>query len=264
VSRLAIVLSVSGAAACAPKTLKLPSGPSTPIADSASIVQEAFGHCATIRSLTLEIGLSGKVGKTRLRGRLQAGFRQPDAIRLEAVAPFGAPFFILAGSDDKSSLLLARDERVLSGAKPAEVIGALTGLDLSPADLRAWLVGCPAPTIGVKGARAFGDQWAAIDLANGTVAWLQRTDRWRLAAATADDLSIEFHDHAGSQPQRLRIRHDGTNSTPAVDARLALSQVETNVDLPAEAFTVNVPPSAVPITVEELRQSGPLRNAQRE
>src|SRR4029450_6063316 len=131
--------------------------------DSSAIVQEAFGHCGAVRSLTLEIGFSGKVGTTRLRGRLHAGFRAPDAIRLEAVAPFGAPFFILAGSDDKATLLLPRDERVLSGAKPGSVIDALTGLDVSPGDLRAWLVGCAAPAAEVKGARAFGDAWVAID-----------------------------------------------------------------------------------------------------
>ncbi len=259
-----LVWAVCAAAACAPKTLKLPEGPSTPLADSSSIVHEAFGHCSNVHSLTVEIGLSGKVGKTRLRGRLHAGFREPDAIRLEAVAPFGAPFFILAGSDDKATLILPRDERLLTDAKPSQVIGALTGLDLSPADLRAWLVGCPGPVVDVKGAHAFGDQWTAIDLADDRVAWVQRTDRWRLAAATTRQLSVEFLEHAGAQPQRVRIRHEASGSTPAVDARLAVSQVETNVDLPAAAFTVNVPPNAVPITVEELRQSGPLRDAQPE
>jgi outer membrane biogenesis lipoprotein LolB len=249
-------------AACAPKTLKLPDGPSTPLDDPSAIVQEAFGHCGALRSLTLEIGLSGKVGTIRLRGRLQAGFRAPDAIRLEAVAPFGAPFFILAGSDGKATLLLPRDDRVLTDAKPAAVIDALAGLDLSPADLRAWLAGCPGPAIDVKGARAYGRQWAAIDTADGRVAWVRRMDRWRLAAATADRLSIEFADHVGTQPQRVRIRTDAIASAPAVDARLALSQVETNVELSAAAFTVNVPQKAVPITLEELRASGPLRETQ--
>jgi outer membrane biogenesis lipoprotein LolB len=252
------------AAGCAPKTLTLPNGPSTPITDPSPIVHEAVEHCEHVRSLTLEIGLSGKVGTTKLRGRLQAGFRAPDAIRLEAVAPFGAPFFILAGSDDKATLVLPRDQRVLSGAKPGSVIDALTGLDVSPADLRAWLVGCVAPAADVKGARAFGDAWVAIDMSDGSVAWAQRTDQWRLAAATSGALSIEFHDYIGTQPQRIRIRQDATASRLAVDARLALSQVETNVELPEAAFTVNVPSNAVPLTVEELRQAGPLRDTQPE
>jgi outer membrane biogenesis lipoprotein LolB len=258
--RLGVFGTVAVLAGCAPKTLTLPTGPSTPISDPSAIVRDAVDHCKDVRSLTLEIGLSGKVGKTKLRGRLQAGFRAPDAIRLEAVAPFGAPFFILAGSDDKATLLLPRDERVLSGAKPGAVIDALTGLDVSPADLRAWLVGCAGPAAAAKGARAFGDAWVAIDMSDGSVAWAQRTDQWRLAAATSGALSIEFHDYMGTQPQRIRIRHEATGSRLAVDARLALSQVETNVELPEAAFTVNVPSNAVPITVDELRASGPLRD----
>ena len=39
---------------------------------------------------------------------------------------------------------------------------------------------------------------------------------------------------------------------------LKLSQVETNVPLDADAFRVRIPPDAQPITIEELRRSGPL------
>ena len=81
-----------------------------------------------------------------------------------------------------------------------------------------------------------------------------------MAALNQGRLSVEFADYAGTQPQRIRIRHDASGIAPAVDARLALSQVETNVELPAAAFTVIVPSNAAPITVDELRASGPLRD----
>jgi hypothetical protein len=45
-----------------------------------------------------------------------------------------------------------------------------------------------------------------------------------------------------------------------VDITLALSQVDVNVPVPDEAFTVNVPPDAAPLTLEELRQAGPMRD----
>jgi hypothetical protein len=38
-----------------------------------------------------------------------------------------------------------------------------------------------------------------------------------------------------------------------------ISQLEANVDLDAAAFRVDVPPDAKPLTLDELRQSGPLR-----
>ena len=43
-----------------------------------------------------------------------------------------------------------------------------------------------------------------------------------------------------------------------VDLTATLSQIETNKDLEDAAFTVNVPPGAEPITLDELRDSGPL------
>ena len=43
-----------------------------------------------------------------------------------------------------------------------------------------------------------------------------------------------------------------------VDLTVGLSQIETNKDLEDAAFTVNVPGDADPITVDELRESGPL------
>jgi outer membrane biogenesis lipoprotein LolB len=245
----------------APKSLQLPGGASTPLADPSPVIHEALGHCTHLQSLTLEIGLSGKVGRTSLRGRLQAGFEAPSAIRLEAVAPFGAPFFILAGSEAKATLLLPRDNSVLADARPAAVLEALTGLELSPADLRAWLAGCPAVPVGVQAARSYGADWVAIDVGPGRVAWLRRTDRWRLAATADDALSIEFAGHEGVQPTRVRIWRAPTDTSVGVDARLALSQVEMNVTLPSEAFAVSVPPTATPITLEDLRSSGPLREA---
>ncbi len=246
---------------CAPKSLELPGGGSTPLADPSPVIHEALAHCTNLQSLTLEIGLSGKVGRTRLRGRLQAGFAAPDAIRLEAVAPFGAPFFILAGSEAKATLLLPRDDRVLVDARPAAVLEALAGLDLSPADLRAWLAGCPAAALNVQAARSFGDDWVAIDIGPRRVAWLHRTDRWRLAAMAEDGLSVELANHEGVQPTRVRIRRVATGTSSEVDARLAVSQVEMNVTLPSEAFAVKVPSTATPITLEDLRSSGPLRDA---
>ena len=44
----------------------------------------------------------------------------------------------------------------------------------------------------------------------------------------------------------------------AFNLRMVLSQVESNVTLDAAVFRVRIPATARPITVEELRQSGPL------
>jgi outer membrane lipoprotein-sorting protein len=49
------------------------------------------------------------------------------------------------------------------------------------------------------------------------------------------------------------------SKTVSVDMTATIAQLEANVDLPAAAFRVDVPSDAVPMTLEELRATGPLR-----
>mgnify|MGYP003346975584 CR=1 FL=1 len=47
------------------------------------------------------------------------------------------------------------------------------------------------------------------------------------------------------------------------DLRLDLSQVDVDVPIDAEAFRVRVPPSTTPMSLADLRESGPLAAADR-
>ncbi|HEY8535845.1 MAG TPA: hypothetical protein VIL25_05330 [Vicinamibacterales bacterium] len=220
-----------------------------------------LGHCAGVRTVTGEVGLSGRVGRERLRGRLLVGLAEPASVRIEAVAPFGAPYFLLAGRDGVAALLFPRENHVLPDAPVSAILEALAGLDVRAADLRAWLAGCPGSEPQPATARAYGDSWAAVDLADAGTAWLRRLDRgWRLVAVTGTALRVEFDGHAGVQPLEIRIGRASPEASPPLDVRLALRQVEINADVPAEAFSIDIPADAIAITLDELRRSGPLRD----
>jgi outer membrane biogenesis lipoprotein LolB len=257
--RAAALALAAATAACTQGPLQLPSGASTPLSDTNFILQDALGHCAGIHSLTAEIGLSGKVGETKLRGHLQAGFARPSSVRLEAVAPFGAPFFVLAGTGDRATLWLPRDGRVLRDTAAAEIVEALAGFAATPDDLAAWIAGCPAPKFEGRDGRAFGERWTQI-VSGSRTAWFHQTDRWRLAAVEQDGLTVEFSNYAGDRPRRVRIHRAASADRGALDVGLAISQVETNVALGQEAFAVDVKGDSTPMTLDELRQSGPLRD----
>jgi hypothetical protein len=47
-----------------------------------------------------------------------------------------------------------------------------------------------------------------------------------------------------------------------VDLTATLTQIEVNRDVDPAAFTVDVPASASPLTIEELRDAGPLGERQ--
>jgi outer membrane lipoprotein-sorting protein len=250
------------AGACgAPARLTLPAGPGTPLENGQAIAESLFGHCRDLRTLTAEIRLSGRAGREKLRGKLIAGFRAPGALRLEAVAPFGQPVFILAAAPGRSTMLLPRDNRVLRDASPDAILEALAGVSLAPDDLLALVAGCPGLSPRVREATRRGPEWAAFAIDDRTAYAREREGTWHLAAVVLPALTAEYSAFDGRQPSTVRLIENAAEARPGrVDVTLALSQVEVNAAVPDEAFTVNVPPDAAPLTLEELRQAGPMRD----
>ena len=210
-----------------------------------------------MRTLTAELALSGRAGRQKLRGRVVAGFARPASMRLEGVAPFGPPAFILASRPEMTVLLLPRESRVLRGARAEDILGALTGVTFAPADLLAILTGCVVPAPQSTAGRLHGNGWASIDLMGGATLYLQRRgNAWQLRAAKRTGWQIEYPAWSGPFPLSVRLQADDV--ALMVDLTAAISQVETNVDLDEKAFTVTVPSDAEAIPLEELRQNGPL------
>ena len=215
--------------------------------------------------MTAELGLTGRAGDQRLRARVIAGFERPSAMRLEAVAA-GQVMFILAVPNQNATLLLPRDNQVLRNQRPEDILAALTGVNLGPADLQAILTGCVLPNARATGGRLYARDWASIELGSpavlsakaGSTIFLQRQQGgWRLRAARRSGWRIDYPEWQGQFPASVRLLSE-MQPTP-VDLTATISQLDTNVDLGAEAFAVNIPPGASPVTLDELRRSGPLR-----
>jgi hypothetical protein len=243
---------------CAARSLTLPSDPGTPLPDFAQIHAQLSSACAGVRTLTAELGLSGRAGDERLSGRIIAGFERPSSMRLEGVPPFGAALFILVARGNAATLLLPRASGIVRGARPEEILGALTGVALAPADLQAILTGCvmpaPTPTLG----RLHANGAASIDLTGGATIYLRRVaDRWQVRAARRDGWQIEYPAFQGSFPQSVRLQ--STSPDARVDLTATINQRETNTDLDPAAFTVVESGDERPVSIEELRQTGPLR-----
>jgi hypothetical protein len=238
--------------------LTLPSGAGAPLANGPAIAATLFARCRDLRTLTAEIRLSGRAGREKLRGKLIAGFRAPGALRLEAVAPFGQPVFILAAAPGHSTMLLPRDNRVLRGASPDTILDALAGVSLPPDDLFALVAGCPSLAPDVGEATRYGDDWASFAVADRKAYVRQRDGAWHLAAIVLPAMTAEYPAIDDRQPSTVRLVENG--ATGRVDVTLKLAQVETNLAVPDEAFTVKVPPDAAPLTLDELRQAGPMRD----
>ena len=261
---VAVVAVVS--ASCAAPLMKLPAGPGAPALDITDILAQATRACRGIRTFTAEIAVSGSVGAGRTRGRLAAGLAAPASARLEAVAPFGEPLFIFAATGNDATLLLPRDRRVLEHGPPDEVLEAIAGVPLGAADLRATLTGCTTGEADPGTARQLGDLWRVAAVGAGHDAYLHRDSAsapWRLvasvlhAAGAQRGWRAEYRDFQNDLPRTVRLRSESAPPS-GFDLQLVLSQVEINVTLGPDVFRVQIPASTDPITLQELKEAGPL------
>jgi hypothetical protein len=260
VKRAVLVVALCGASCGAP-LMKLPAGPGAPAPDAVEALTDATAACRGIRTLTAEVAASGKVDGQRFRVRLTTGVAAPGSARVVAVAPFGPPIFILvADNDDATTLLLPRDDRVLRQGRSAEVLDAVAGVPMSAADLRLVLTGCASQILRPDGV-ALGADWRMIDEGGGAALYLHRAGSaqpWQLVAVVRPPWRVEYRDHLNGLPRSMRITSvRAEQGAGSFDLTLALSQVETNIALGAEVFKVDVPRTAQPITLEELRHARP-------
>jgi hypothetical protein len=250
---LSILLITIGAAACGQPRVTLPVGAGTPAPDFAAAYAQSRASCEGVRVLQAELGLSGRAGGQRMRGRVIAGL-VPGALRLEGVAPFGAPVFILVADGSRGTLLLTRERRVVADAAPEEILNAIIGIRLGPDDLRAMLTGCVTASADANRARAYGADWIAVDLTGGGTIYLRRLGTvWRIVAGRYAGLEIDYPQMEDGRPSRVVLRGAG------LSLALAVTQVEINGDLPREQLVaLKIPDGVAPLSIEQLREAGPL------
>jgi len=256
----AALLAIVGTAGCARNPPALPTGASTPFSDFAAPFAQATDHCRTVRTFAGVLELSGHVGQSGIpRTRIEAGFADQDQIRLEARAPFGRSVFVLvARQADEATLVLPRDKRVLSGAPTDAIVEALTGVRLGARDLRALVTGC-GPGLGEpNGARMYEGGWLAVD-AEGRTFWLRQiAGTWRVVGAVRGGIEVRYDQYQGDRPAVVRLRTTAAASGGGSNLTLRVSDVDINVTLGSDVFQVEIPIDAAPLTLEELRRSGPL------
>lgn len=251
-----LAFGLSGAASCARPVFVLPTGAGVPAPEARAAWTSASAACRDVRTLTAELQLSGRAGASgKIKGRAIAGLTAIGQVRLEMPAPFGRAIFILAGSADRATLV-TRDNHVLT-APAASILEALTGLSLSPSALVSLLTGCGSREDPAGEPLRHGNLVAFGRLGNRRYLSPGAAGSWKVVAAELPGWLVDYKTGSQSWPDEVRVTST-TTQQPAISLTIRQSQVELNTNIPPAAFTVTVPAGAVPITLEELRASGPL------
>jgi outer membrane biogenesis lipoprotein LolB len=257
-SLFVICLSLFVLSACAAKTPPRPVGTPTPDPTAADAFSTATAACKGFRSIEGELSLSGRAGGERVRGRILTGLESGGAVRLEAVAPFGAPFFILAGRNERATLVLPREHRALKDTGVAEVLERITGLALGADDLRLILSGCLTDNAAPVDGRQWGADWKAITIGPERTAYLRiQNGQPVLTAADYGSWHVDYAGHASGFPRVIRIR-SGRRGDASIDITARVEQLEVNTQINPLAWVVEIPSDADPMTLDELRSIAPL------
>lgn len=255
--RFAVATLIAASVACAPAPrITFPAGAATPTPEAAATWRATTAACHAAATYSAEIVIDGRVGAEKIsRVKLQGAMTRDGRIRLIAVAPMGAPIFVLAGRAERATLTLPHDHRVLV-APVADIVNALIGLKFAPADWVDVLSGCVADAANANAGSLAAD--VVVTLGASSRALLRKDGAaWRVVAGERPEASIEYRAYLGTWPSLARISSATTAAVP-LSVNLEIAQIFVNNELSDKTFLVDVPADFSPMTLAELRAIGPL------
>ncbi len=251
---LPVALVASG---CAARVFTPPAGPAVPFAEAPQVWEQVTAPCRDAQRYVAQLRVQGWVGSRdqRIAQTLNGAVTRGDDVYLE-LQVVTATVFQMAGQAGQSTIVFPRDERFLT-APTRDIVSALTGLRWGGRELLDVLSGCVASPAGVVTGERVGSS-LRIALSPTTHVWLRERDgAWHLWAAQVEGWLVEYQMFSGRWPSTVHVT--ATGPTP-LDLRFTVSQVNVNVDLPPTTFIATVPSHFQPITLEDLRSIGPLRD----
>lgn len=263
----AIAVAASGAS-CAPKAgIVLPRAEAgEPSAEAVEDASRARAACRAVTTLSAELAVSGRVAGDRVRGKLLVGVAEGGRLRLEALAPFGQPVFVLVATGQRGTMILPRERKVVADVPAADLLAAMTGMQVDGADLAALLSGCVVPGGEASGGRRLQEGWSAVTLGDhrataflkGVAGAAPRIVGAELRPAQgAASITVGYEAFApDGLPRRVQLLHSGRAGPLSLS--LSLSQVEVGAVLEDAVFRVTVPPEFSPVTLDDVRRSSPL------
>ena len=249
------------ASSCTRALFVPPAGPGAPAPEAAAAWAEATAGCRTAQAYVAALRVSGRFGSERLWPvSIEAAVTADRSIYLGANAG-GQSVFVLAGTANRATLWLRRDERVVAAA-PADIMDAIVGVSIPPDQLLAVLTGCVARSFDMTRAARHG-RLLSVDTSDARLHLEQRDGQWRVKFAETDAFVVEFGAHDGALPKEIWM-WSVRGRVPAASLRFVVTDPEVNGQIDPAVFQLpRGAAAASPLTLEELRAAGPWKDAGR-
>jgi hypothetical protein len=244
------------ASSCASVPFVPPVGPGEPAPDAAAAWAQATRACRGVASYKASLRVSGRIGGERLPTTIDiATGATPTGIRLEGRAA-NRNLFQLAGTSDEATLYLDDGHRSATG-RPEDLTDALMGVKLGPGRWLALLTGCVAtPPDFISGARYGAD--LAVTTPSGRVFLALVNGVWRSAHGTFDGLVVTYRRFSSTLPDEWSLSSEAGRD-PSIGLSVSVDDMTTGGPIASSVFTLALPGNVTPMSLDELRQSGPLR-----
>jgi hypothetical protein len=250
------LLLVLGASSCAAKLFTPPAGPGAPAPDAAAAWESATAACRKVTSFAPTLRLSGRVAGAGVPGlTVLAAVTSEGGIRLQATGA-GRTIFELAGTNERATFFY-REENKVAIARAEELMDALVELKLGADALLPMLTGCMTRTGSMSTGERHGDL-LAITTDSGRVYLRQERTGWRAFYGDIQGLAVQYKWGDTPWPSEVVIgAQRGTPSEVRLKFRIDRESI-VNPPLGPDTFTLTVPESASPMSLDELRSL--LRN----
>jgi hypothetical protein len=245
-----------GASSCATTLFVAPVGPGEPAPEASAAFANATASCRGVTSYKAQIRVSGRIGGERLPATINiATGVSPDGLLIEARGG-GRDVFRLGATGDKATLYLDDGRRYAVG-RPEALTEALIGVQIGIDRWRALLSGCGVTRATfVSGARYGTDLGATTP--DGRVFLSAIDGVWRATHVMFDDLVVTYRRFAGDRPVEWQLT-SSPERDPAIALTVRVDDATVNGPISPDVFTIRLPADATPMTIDELRDSGPLR-----
>jgi hypothetical protein len=245
-----------GSVSCAAHRFVMPSGRGEPAPDAAANWDEATRDCRSVRAMSATLVVGGKAGSSIPDLDVFTGATADGGIYLEARYSQSA-LFTFGGTAERATLVLQADNRFIID-RADRILDALASVAIGPDRWLALLSGCATTTPAMQSAERFGKQ-VVVTTGGGRVVLESRDSRWRTVGAAFDHLTVRYDQWLPSAPAHWVLASaPGVSPDVALDVRVRDPHINDPAIDPAR-FAPPLPAGATVMTLDELRESGPLQ-----